>query len=47
VLAHAAIDELVDENGAVVVAGGTGLYLRAALADLQLPPAPAEGARER
>jgi tRNA dimethylallyltransferase len=46
-LAHAAIDDLVEGNGAVVVAGGAGLYLRAALADLELPPAPAVGARER
>ncbi len=46
-LAHAAIDDLVELNGAVVVAGGTGLYLRAALADLRLPPAPEEGVRER
>jgi tRNA dimethylallyltransferase len=46
-LAHAAIDELVEQYDSVVVAGGTGLYLRAALADLELPPAPAEGARER
>ena len=30
-----------------VVVGGTGLYLRAALADLDLPPAPEPGARER
>jgi tRNA dimethylallyltransferase len=29
------------------VTGGTGLYLRAALAELQLPPAPAPGARGR
>ena len=27
--------------------GGTGLYFRAALAELELPPAPAPGARER
>jgi tRNA dimethylallyltransferase len=46
-LAHAAIDELVVAAGAAVVAGGTGLYLRAALAELDLPPAPAEGARGR
>ena len=46
-LAHAAIDELVETAGAVVVAGGTGLYLRAALADLELPPAPPAGARAR
>jgi tRNA dimethylallyltransferase len=29
------------------VAGGTGLYLRAALVDLRLPPAPAPGARAK
>ncbi len=46
-LAHAAIDELVDVRGSAVVAGGTGLYLRAALVDLRVPPAPAPGARER
>ena len=40
-LAHAAIDELVETNGGAVVAGGTGLYLRAALADLAIP-APVE-----
>jgi tRNA dimethylallyltransferase len=38
-LAHDAIDELVAAHGAAVVAGGTGLYLRAALADLGVPPA--------
>jgi tRNA dimethylallyltransferase len=46
-LAHAAVDELVEANGVAVVAGGTGLYLRAALVDLALPPAPPPGARER
>jgi tRNA dimethylallyltransferase len=46
-LAHAAIDELVEATGAAVVAGGTGLYLRAALAELDLPPAPGDGARAR
>ena len=46
-LAHAAIDELVAATGTAVVAGGTGLYLRAALIDLAIPPAPAAGARER
>jgi tRNA dimethylallyltransferase len=30
-----------------IVVGGTGLYLRAALAELEVPPAPAPGARER
>jgi tRNA dimethylallyltransferase len=39
-LAHAAIDELVAAGRTPIVTGGTGLYLRAALADLQLPPAP-------
>jgi tRNA dimethylallyltransferase len=37
-VAHAAVDELVAARGRVVVAGGTGLYLRAALTDLRLPP---------
>jgi tRNA dimethylallyltransferase len=37
-LAHSAIDELVESNGSAVVAGGTGLYLRAALVDLKIPP---------
>ena len=46
-LAHDAIDELVGRHGAAVVCGGTGLYLRAALADLAVPPPPEPGARER
>ena len=46
-LAHEAIDELVAERGRAVVCGGTGLYLRAALADLEVPPAPAAGVRDR
>ena len=46
-LAHAAIDELVAAYGSVVVAGGTGLYLRAALSDMTLPPAAATDARAR
>jgi tRNA dimethylallyltransferase len=44
-LAHAAIDELVARSGTAVVAGGTGLYLRAALADLDVPPPVPEGRR--
>jgi tRNA dimethylallyltransferase len=36
-LAHSEIDALIAANGHVVVAGGTGLYLRAALADLAIP----------
>jgi tRNA dimethylallyltransferase len=39
-LAHAAIDEILTAGRTPVVAGGTGLYLRAALAQLELPPAP-------
>jgi tRNA dimethylallyltransferase len=39
-LAHAAIDELLAGGRPAVVAGGTGLYLRAALAELSVPPAP-------
>ncbi len=46
-LAHAAIDEILAAGRTPVVAGGTGLYLRAALAELDLPPAPPPGARER
>jgi tRNA dimethylallyltransferase len=46
-LAHAAIDEILAAGRTPVVVGGTGLYLRAALADLELPPAPAPGVRER
>jgi tRNA dimethylallyltransferase len=46
-LAHAAIDEILAADHTPIVVGGTGLYLRAALADLQLPPAPEPGARER
>lgn len=44
-LAHAAIDELVAAHGHAVVAGGTGLYLRAALSQLELPPPPPDGLR--
>jgi tRNA dimethylallyltransferase len=46
-LAHEAIDELVAAGRTPVVVGGTGLYLRAALSSLELPPPPAPGARER
>jgi tRNA dimethylallyltransferase len=38
-LAHDEIDALVAASGRAVVAGGTGLYLRAALTDLEVPPA--------
>jgi tRNA dimethylallyltransferase len=46
-LAHAAIDETLASGKVPIVVGGTGLYLRAALAGLRLPPRPAEGARGR
>jgi len=46
-LAHAAIDELVESHGSAVVAGGTGLYLRAALVDLRVPPPPEPASRIR
>lgn len=46
-LAHAAVDELIESQGAAVVAGGTGLYLRAALAELEIPPAVAASSRAR
>jgi len=42
-LAHAEIDSLLAEGRRPIVVGGTGLYLRAALADLDLrPPVPTE-----
>jgi tRNA dimethylallyltransferase len=46
-LAHAEIDAAIADGRTPVVAGGTGLYLRAALADMPLPPPPAPGARAR
>jgi tRNA dimethylallyltransferase len=46
-LAHEGIDQLVAAGRTPILAGGTGLYLRAALADLDLPPPPAPGARRR
>ena len=44
-VAHAAIDELMTAGRTPVVTGGTGLYLRAALAELDLPPAPSPAQR--
>jgi tRNA dimethylallyltransferase len=46
-LAHEAIDEILTAGRTPVVVGGTGLYLRAALADLELPPPPPPGTRDR
>lgn len=45
-LAHAEIDALLTAGARPIVVGGTGLYLRAALAELSLRPPPPEGARE-
>ena len=46
-LAHAEIDGLLAEGATPIVVGGTGLYLRAALAELDLKPAPPAEVRER
>ena len=46
-LAHAEIDGLLAVGRRPIVVGGTGLYLRAALTELDMKPPPAEGARER
>jgi tRNA dimethylallyltransferase len=46
-LAHAEIDGLLATRARPLVIGGTGLYLRAALADLALRPPPPEEARAR
>ena len=46
-LAHEAVDEILTAGTTPLVVGGTGLYFRAALAELELPPAPAPGVRER
>jgi tRNA dimethylallyltransferase len=45
-LAHAAIDEILRSGRIPVVAGGSGLYLRAALADMKLPPPASPERRE-
>jgi tRNA dimethylallyltransferase len=46
-LAHAEIDALLASGRRPIVVGGTGLYLRAALAELDLRPPPPQGVRER
>lgn len=45
-LAHEQIDGLLVEGRRPIVVGGTGLYLRAALTELDLRPPPAPGVRE-
>ena len=46
-MARAAVDDVVGRGRTAIVCGGSGLYLRAAIAPLDLPPPPAEGVRER
>jgi tRNA dimethylallyltransferase len=46
-LAHREIDAALDSGWRPLVVGGTGLYLRAALTELELKPPPPEGLRER
>ena len=46
-LARAAIQDVHGRGRDVILCGGSGLYLRAALSPLELPPAPADGVRER
>src|SRR4051794_14895473 len=45
-LAHAEVDAALAAGRRPIVVGGTGLYLRAALSELDLRPPPAEGVRE-
>jgi tRNA dimethylallyltransferase len=46
-LAHGEIDEALAAGRRPIVVGGTGLYLQAALTDLDLRPPPPPGVRER
>jgi tRNA dimethylallyltransferase len=46
-LAHAEIDGALEKGRRPIVVGGTGLYLQAALTDLELRPAPDPAVRER
>ena len=46
-LAHAEIDAALADGRRPIVVGGTGLYLQAALTDLELRPPPPPGVRER
>ncbi len=45
--AHAEIDRALADGRRPIVVGGTGLYLRAALTDMDLKPPPPSGLRER
>lgn len=44
--AHDEIDRLLEEGRRPIVVGGTGLYLRAALTELDLKPPPPDGLRQ-
>jgi tRNA dimethylallyltransferase len=46
-LAHVEIDAALEAGRRPIVVGGTGLYLQAALTDLELRPPPPPGVRER
>jgi tRNA dimethylallyltransferase len=46
-LAHAEVDAALEAGRRPIVVGGTGLYLRAALCELDLRPPPPPGLRER
>ena len=46
-LAHREIDDALAAGRTPIVVGGTGLYLRAALSELDLKPPPAAGLRSR
>ena len=46
-MAHAEIDAALEQGRVPIVLGGTGLYLRAALAELDLRPPPEPEVRER
>src|SRR3954466_5953568 len=46
-LAHAAIDGVLAAGRTPILVGGTGLYFRAALAELRVPPAPPPELRAR
>jgi tRNA dimethylallyltransferase len=45
--AHRVIDAILARGRVPIIVGGTGLYLRAAVASLALPPRPPAGMRER
>ena len=44
-MAHAAVDDVIRRGRVPIVCGGSGLYLRAALADMPLPPQAPSGVR--